>query len=164
MIDLYTFGRAPAAMYLAQLLNDMGDKKMTRKVSRFICENHELINGAVFSHMQDTLSTQNFAKIIELIAEKIETQSAKFEDKHIGHLACNVLMGYIKTQKRRCMTAAKIQTEVNKVTPEGETPPEVSAIPSAISHYSEITHDKVEQLRERSRSYLARKGKINTLY
>lgn len=164
MLDVYTFGRAPAAMYLATLLNERNDKKMTRKISRFISENHDLINNVVFSHYNSTLSTQSFAKIIEMISEKIENQSKKFEDEHLGHLACNVLMGYIKTQKRRCAKASYLQRTINKETPEGESPPEVTAIPTDIKNASELAHDKIEQLREKSRNYLLRKGKINTLY
>jgi hypothetical protein len=161
-LDKNTFGKAPAALYLTMLLNERGDRRLLRKVARTIESHREALNDIVCCHLHtDEMKTATFSKLLFMLDQRIREAVTHINDEHIAHLIVNILVGDIKTQKTRCMKAARLQANVARHTPAGETVPMLKATPAR----GEPTIDeRLATLQEKSRAYLARKGKTNTLY
>lgn len=161
-LDKTTFGRAPAAMYLAQYLNEKGDQALARKAGRMLRSTRELLNDLVASHLlTDELKTKSFATLLEMVLKSVEERAALIPDPHVGHLLVNILTGEIRTFKQRTAKARHLRIAAQRNTPEGQTPPTIKATPFI---GEETREERVEKLQEKSRKYLARKGKPNTLY
>ncbi len=157
-LDKHTFGEAPAAMYLVELLNLRGDKTLTRKVSKCLAESRSLLNEVTRAHLEfDVLSTKTLSKILNMVSENHQVRVRALLSKHdpfIAGLAVNVLEGTVKTWKRRVEKAAKKR---QRFTDDGESVNYMLAVP--------IPGEKTPRdLQFRSAKYLERKGKINTLY
>jgi hypothetical protein len=162
VISLTTFGKSPAAMYLAALLNERNDVMTIRKVGRALHSQRELMNDVLACHYQtDELKTSSFSKLMTLLDHRAREAGKSFKDEHIGHLVVNILVGEIKTMKNRAAAAAILQRKVARRTAEGMTVPQVKAFPP---DNEESEDDRIEKLRLRSKRYLARKGKRDTLY
>ncbi len=161
-MDKTTFGRAPAAMYLATYLDEKGEQALTRKVSRVLRDVRELLNDVVASHLlTDELKPKSFSKLLQLIKDDISWKCANLTDQHAAHLVQNILIGELRTFQKRAAKARTVQTVVQRGTPAGKSVPIVKATPFP----GEPSHDeRIEQLQNKSREYLARKGKVNTLY
>lgn len=159
--DKTTFGRAPAAMYLVLLLNERGDPILARKVGKVLRSTRELVNDVVACHLlTDELKTASFGKLIAMIKDKARASASNLPDPFIAHLVTNILIGEIRTFERRCARAAQLQASVARRTSSGNTVPMLKAVP-----YKEMTDaERIEMLQEKSRKYLTRKGKLNTLY
>jgi len=161
-LDPHTFGSAPAAIYLTLILNKQDEPLVTRKVSRIINESRKLLNDVVDSHYySDHMSTSSFAKLLFIIENNIRESVFILADKHLQDLVINVLVGEIKTYKNRTQRAARIKPCVDRLTPEGQSPMMIKAVPGK---NEQTRAQRVEWLRQKSREYLDRKGKINTLY
>lgn len=160
--DKTTFGRAPAAMYLVTLLNERDDPVLARKVGKILRNTRELLNDVVSCHLlTDQMKTASFGKLINMIKERARSSVSILNDEHIAHLVVNILVGEIRTFERRCQRAAALQVNMARSTPEGNSVPMLKATPMR----NEPSEDeRIEMLQEKSRAYLARKGKRNTLY
>jgi hypothetical protein len=157
-LDKYTFGEAPAAMYLVELLNQRNDKQLTRKVSKALAESRSLLNDVTRAHLEyDVLSTKSLSKILNMVSEYNHTHIREIIGKHdpfIANLTVNVIEGTVKTWKRRVAKASKRRP---RVADDGAVVDYMLAQP--------IPGEKdARQLQFRSAKYLERKGKINTLY
>lgn len=162
MISLTTFGKSPAAMYLAALLCERNDQQLARKVGRALHSQRELMNDIVACHYEtNELKTASFSKLMTLLDHRARETGRTFKDEHIGHLVVNILVGEIKTMKNRAARAAILKRMVARQTEEGLSVPEVKAFPMADEESEEA---RIEKLRQRSKRYLARKGKRDTLY
>ena len=160
-LDSRTFGNAPAAIYLASLLNQKGDALLARKVARILAGSRELIANLSQAHLDaNALSTRSFAKLLTLISNHHRAaiaQGLRGQDPVIANLVVNLLEGGIKTWKQRVQQARQKERNATRNLAEGEAPRPVWAHPLA----REITPEK---LQERSKLKLARKGKPDTLY
>ncbi len=160
--DSTTFGRSPAAMYLTLKLNELGDASLARKVGRVLRETRELLYDVAACHVETPhLRRSSFCKLLNMIRAKAVSSCNGLPDPFIGHLVLNVIIGEVRVYERRCLEAANKQKTLNRKTPEGSTVPEAKAIPSSIE---ETEEERILRLRARSRRYLERKGKVNTLY
>lgn len=158
-IELTTFGKVPAALYLSFILNERQDKVLLRKVSYTIVQVRELLHEITYSHlMTDELSTSSFRKLLSIIENDLPNRTKKIHHQFVEQLVLNILKGEIKQLKHRGIAASKEQREINRKTPSGKTIPEVKA------YVLQNEADRIEMLQERSRQYLASKGKKNTLY
>lgn len=160
-MDAKTFGDAPAAMYLAELLTQRGDQALTRKVSKTLAAARETLNELGDAHLKyDTLSTRTFGRMLSLLSAHNQgdaTKSIAAIDPFIAHLTVNVLEGGVKTWKRRVQEARRKQSHIARQTPAGCSVEDAMAQP--------LDNEKDSRLlQERSARYLARKGKRNTLY
>jgi hypothetical protein len=121
------------------------------------------LNDVVFCHYNsDEMKVKSFGHLIHLIELGIRTEApAQIPNMHIAHLTVNLLIGEIKTMKKR-YTAAMTRRKALLQHPrkDGEPEPLVKALPPN----DEDEAARIELLRDRSRNYLERKGKINTLY
>jgi hypothetical protein len=160
--DKTTFGRAPAAMYLVLLLNERGDAVLARKVGKVLRETRELLHDVVACHLlTDEMKTKSFSKLINMIKDRAKACAAQLPDEFIGHLVTNILIGEIRTFERRCIRAAQLQPNVARATKEGNTIPMLKATPT---NGEPTEEERIAMLQEKSRKYLSRKGKLNTLY
>ena len=160
MLDLNTFGSSPAAIYLTQLLNERGDNSLVRKVTNVLSSQRKLLNCIASAHLvEGVIPTSVFASLITLISDSNRERVKSLEkyDAHISALCLNVLEGSVKTWKRRITEASRQQQHVARATPQGMRVADALALPLD----NEKTH---ALLKERSKRYLARKGKRDTLY
>lgn len=162
-LDKTTYGRAPAALYLVALLNQSNNQILVRKIGRFLDTYRRIINDIVACHYQtDEMKRSTFSSLLDMIDKAMRDNArCTFGDEHLGQLAVNVLAGEIKTLRRRSQAAAVEQRKINRTIPEGETPPEIKAFPMK-SEPSES--ERIALLKAKSKRYLRRKGKIDTLY
>lgn len=155
-----TFGDSPAAMYLTVLLNERGDAALARKVGKILSNQRETLNDLVESHFADTLSIRTLNRQLNLLSKFNQTEAtsaiAKI-DPFIAGLVVNVLEGGIKLWKVRASAAAIKQRSTSKSVPSGTSAPRAYA-------YGIAGEKTDETAKSRSRAYLARKQKINTLY
>lgn len=160
-LDPKTFGEAPAAMYLVELLNQRNNPVLTRKVSRALAGSRELINEIGDAHLKfDVLSTRTLSRLLDMLSnynQTVATASIAKMDPFIAQITVNVLEGSVKTWKRRTQEAVRKFSNIARNTPSGMTVPYVLAAP--------IPNEKdASTLRARSKRYLKSKGKLDTLY
>lgn len=158
-LDLRTFGDSPAAIYLAELLNQKQDAALARKVARVLAQGRELIASVSRAHVDfDALDTKTFARLLPLISEHLQ-QSVRttlaYQDTHVCNLTVNVMEGAVKTWKRRVEHTRRLEKNKAKVN-QGRVEYLLAApVPGEVTP---------EILQARSKRYLARKGKTDTLY
>jgi hypothetical protein len=170
-LDPNTFGTAPAALYLTELLNQRDDQALTRKVTRLLAASRETLNELGEAHLQyDTLSTRAFGRLLTLLSEHNRRDATHAIAAHdspdcaekagsafIAGIVVNVLEGGIKTWKRRVQEARRKQSTIARNTAPGCTVEDAMANP--------LDDEKGPKLlQERSKRYLERKGKRDTLY
>jgi hypothetical protein len=109
MLDKRTFGSTPAAVYLADRLNELNDSQQTHRISSYINNTKKVINEAVDMHVNHGMST----RLLYFIANKIACDVSKTADDMIKgvhgitydqtscNLMANVLRGHVKSIKRR---------------------------------------------------------------
>ncbi len=160
-LDPNTFGDAPAAIYLVELLNKKNDPLLARKTAKILAEGRELIADLARAHLEfDALSTKSLARLIPLISEHFQTKVAeplRAHDAHIANLTINVLEGSLKTWKNRVQHARRKERLIAKELPPGTSKDWIPAKPL-------LEEVNSETLRKRSKEYLARKGKVDSLY
>ncbi len=160
-LDRHTFGDTPAAIYLVEMLNKKNDPLVARKTAKIIAEGREMIADLARAHLDyDALSTKTLARLIPLISEHFHLQAAeplRAHDEHIANLTINILEGSLKTWKNRVQHARRAERTTAKKLLPGASKEWVPAKPLP----SEVN---AEVLRKRSKDYLARKGKTDSLY
>lgn len=160
-MDPKTFGDAPAAMYLVELLNQRKDPILARKVSKVLTSARQTLNELGEAHLvYDTISTATFARLLTLLSEHNQHRAIEpiaKADPFIAHLVVNVLEGGVKMWKRRVQEAQRKQSNIARNTPPGQT---VECVPA-----NPLQGEKdAKVLQERSKRYLARHNKVDTLY
>lgn len=161
-LDKTTFGKTPAALYLTLYLNEKGDRALIRKVGRMLDGFRETINDLICSHLHtDEMKAATFNRLMAMVSDDARVAARRLPDKLAQELVANILVGEIKSWKTRAMHTAHMQRNVQRRTGAGITVPELKVLPR---RGEETDEERVEKLKERSRAYLARKGKKNTLY
>ena len=123
MLDKRTFGNSPAAIFLADKLNALGDQRQTHRVSSFINSTSKMINEAVALHLDHQMSTTMLYFVVNNISRDIAN---KADDMRVGangvvydpivcNLMANVLRGQIKSVKRRLEKVVRIHRQQNRV-------------------------------------------------
>ena len=161
-LEKFTFGKSPAAIYLTLLLNERQHPLLSRKVSRLLCKERELMEDIVACHLlTDELKTRSFSRLLDMVDSRIRAAAAQLPDAFIGNLVTNILIGELKVHKNRVMFAKRQQNRVARATASGVRIPMMKATPLIAEETSE---QKNARLKAKSSAYLARKGKLNTLY
>lgn len=160
-LDLNTFGDTPAAIYLADLLNQKNNPVLARKTAKILAEGREIVADLARAHLEyDALTTKTMAKLIPLLSAYFQTKSAeplRHMDEHVANLTINVLEGNLKTWKNRVQKARRDERALARQLPPGASKQWVPAKPLL----NEVNGDV---LKKRSKKYLERKGKADTLY
>lgn len=159
-LDPHTYGNSPAAMYLTLYLNEQGSESLNRKVGRKLESWRVAIKDVAFSHMHtDEMSPSTFGKLLIILSQAVRESALILPDKLCQELVTNILIGELKTWKTRCISTSRLQRKVKSVY--GKPTPVMRVMPRA---GEETYEERIEKLRERSRKYLERHGKKNTLY
>lgn len=162
MICVNSFGKTPACLYLATLLQERNDPVLARKVGRVLASSRELLNDIVACHYHTSeLKRSSFGTLIGMLETAAREKCEALPDKFIGSLCLNIIVGELRTHKRRLQTAAHTFKKAARSTPEGESVPVVKAFPRPDEETEEA---RVERLKEKSSAYLERHNKRNTLY
>lgn len=159
-LELTTFGNSPAAQYLAQLLNEKQDQKLARKVGKTLSTNRETLNDLEAANSSGYISLRTLNRQIELISSynrSTATAPIAAVDPHLAHLVLNVLEGGVKSMKRRAQIAATNRRNGIRVLPLGAAPQNYPIAGIADVKTAEV-------LQARSKAYLARHNKPDTLY
>ena len=112
MLNKFTFGNTPAAIFLVDRLNQLDNKKFTRKISTILCEFRKIIGELIKAHQDGSLSTHTLSVTVELLHDKIENRRgierligqpcARIFDRTKEHLiACHVFLYDLRVMKNR---------------------------------------------------------------
>lgn len=180
VMALETYGKSPAALYLVNYLNEKNDPILNKKIGRTISMYQSMLSDLVKAHQSGNMSLKNFSRMVNLLSENatddvgslnnfLTSMTSMFQEleetenpipdlNHAWMLALNVIQGNIKTWKRRISDGYSQEKAIKRTTKPGTTIPKVTC---PMESQNEKTP---EQLQEKSRKYLERHGKINTLY
>jgi len=128
MLDLNTFGKTPAAIYLVDRLNFLNDKKLTRKISSKINSTKAIIAEAVNAHEAGLISTHTLSFIAATLRSKVDTswdntnwnnteQIQKQEELPIN-LMKNLLIGELKNIIRKASKVKHLKKRQQKIVSE----------------------------------------------
>ncbi len=180
MLDKHTFGKTPAAIYLADRLNFLNDPKYTRKVSSRIHYVQAIIADAIRASEAGMLSIKTLNFISCRLRLDIENVSADLlhEESYVGsgghempdalsiNLMSNILIGELKSVVRRCREVTllkdKQQKMIGKIVGDARLKNVMTVKPITIGDIKDPT--TAETLIARSRAKLKRRGLPNTLY
>jgi hypothetical protein len=179
MLDKFTFGKTPAAIYLADRLNTLNDPKYSRKISSHIHTIQSLIAELIEAHESGSVSINllNFTSRSLRAQIKVIAQNLYNDPPHTGsgghpvpdvlaiNLMTNVMMGDLKSIDRRAagVTLYKKSQEaiIRHLEKTGVTP---TAAPKKLTIADIKETTTADTLIERSRRKLKRLGLPNTLY
>lgn len=185
MLDLNTFGKTPAALYLADRLNTINNPKHTRKISKIINNTQAIINQSIQANISGILEIYTLNFIVSSLRLKVKNMSDDLmmeegSDKLSVDLMSNILIGELKSISRKTEIVKLLKQEQNQMMNviknsemmEYELDWRVDDISLvkcklekkslSISHV--IDNKTAEHLINKSKNKLARKGKQNTLY
>jgi hypothetical protein len=181
MLDKNTFGKTPAAIYLADRLNLINDPKYSRKLSKMIHNIQATIADAVQAAETGALSIKTLHFISRHLRLDIEdaADNLKQEMLYVGsgghempdllsiNLFENVLKGELKSVFRRASEVRFLKDKqdrvVNKILRDNPEASDTLVIkPITIADVKDPTTP--ESLIKRSREKLKRNGRVNTLY
>lgn len=162
-LDKFTFGKTPAAIYLVNRLNELGDCNINRRISRKLNHYRSLLNDLLNSNETDNLSAHNIAFLCELITKELIENKLYCNDANyifLDNLATNVIIGEIKSIKRR----AKLVRHQEKYDLKNYTNKQLAKNINKLNIND--LKDKINSdfLIERSKKYLSRHNKKDTLY
>ena len=157
-----TFGQSPAALYLTLYLAEKGDKTLVRKVGRTLDGYREAINDVICSHIHtDEMKARTFNRLMGMLSDGAREAAKRLPDKLAQELVTNILVGEVKSWKTRAQHTARLQRNKQRGTPNGVRVEELKVLPRL---GEETDEERIEKLKARSRAYLERRGKKNTLY
>ena len=93
LLDRNTYGAEPCAVYLAIRLNELGDQKLIRKVSRFLSSNNITIRA-----IADIEHTQSRNKLGWLFKNYIQQATKEIFPDHIASVVANVAVTKLKIE------------------------------------------------------------------
>lgn len=107
-LDRYTYGKTPAAIFLADRLNQLGDPVLARKVGKNISTMQSLVAELYKSNIAGTLSAHtigNIAGIYRKQTLEVHDKMVASNDELVINLMTNVMIGDIKRIQRQVMDA-----------------------------------------------------------
>lgn len=106
MIDQNTFGKTPAAKYLARELSRPGNDILVKSVTRRIVSTNTAVNDLVSAYESDELSAKTLANCLRLMREEVAKENSV---NIIDQLRQNVQIGLIKRGIRQSTIARKAE-------------------------------------------------------
>lgn len=103
-----TFGRTPAAMYLARLLNDRNDSNQARSVGKQITATNRAVNELTQCYEAGALSAKTLANVLRLMRSEV-TNGEPLGEPIIDQLRRNIQIGLIKRGIRLSTVARKAE-------------------------------------------------------
>jgi hypothetical protein len=115
MFDINTFGKTPAAHYLARRLIELDNKKLTRSCTVRINAFNTNVAGivsAVGTERMDAKVAANLLRLLREEATKLELTVGAIDPDELSfvdNLVRNVIIGHIKSAMRRITVVRKIE-------------------------------------------------------
>lgn len=107
MLDKFTFGNTPAAIYLVQELNRVNSSKLNRKVSSVLNNQNRLVKEVVGAFESGSLSLHGFGAIMNMLRDRVKNIKTEFENDLVTNLVSNMIAGNIKSILRRSTKVAQ---------------------------------------------------------
>ena len=158
MLDRNTFGKTPACIYLAEHLNSVQNKKLTRKVGCVLQDGRESLNQLYASHEMHNLDVKNYKKFLNFLHADVLIKVEVLNDELVKNLVSNILVGEIRFYNRYLHQAGLFESELQRATPEGVAVPKVQI---CVDNYLSI---EAEELIKLSKERLAQQNKVCTFY
>lgn len=111
-MDINTFGKTPAAMYLVRFLDAIEDESLNRAISRRITSTNNAVRDLLNAYDCQNLSTKTIANCLRLMRQEIVTDvgcHSFTDDTTIDNLRRNVQIGIIKRGLRLCAISRKAE-------------------------------------------------------
>ena len=129
MLNKFTFGNTPAAIFLVDRLNQLDNKKFTRKISTILCEFRKIIGELIKAHQDGSLSTHTLSVTVELLHDKIENtidhlltksgadygDNPDLPDVLAANLTLNIIKGELKSVFRRSRKIHHMEKEQQRL-------------------------------------------------
>lgn len=106
MIDQNTFGKTPAAKYLARELSRPGNDVLIKSVTRRIVSTNTAVNDLVNAYENEQLTAKTLANCLRLMREEVSKENSV---NIIDQLRQNVQIGLIKRGIRQSTIARKAE-------------------------------------------------------
>lgn len=128
MLDKNTFGSTPAAVYLADRLNELNQPRLTTNVTHVLCCTQRILGELVNAHTAGFISSKTIAFLTEKM--RVHTQNTSHDMLHdkehnydptVINLMTNVLCGSFKNVQRRAQQA-NIKNKQSKKLPVEQQP------------------------------------------
>lgn len=166
-LDKYTFGKTPAAIYLAHRLNEINNKKFTRKISSRIAEIRKMIRDMGNAYIADQIDTHTLISFVSFLRLRVSEMAddllfARKEEDVVLYTLCvnlmaNILIGDIKNIIRKTQKICMLEQQYTKLVKYRKS----INIRSMKSVKDDITP---ETLIKKSKQSLARRGLKDSLY
>lgn len=128
-LNKFTFGNTPAAIFLVDRLNQLDNKKFTRKISTILCEFRKIIGELIKAHQAGSVSTHTLSVTVELLHDKIENtidhlltksgadygDNPDLPDVLAANLTLNVIKGELKSVFRRSRKLHQMEKEQQRL-------------------------------------------------
>lgn len=115
MLNKYTFGKTPAAVYLADHINQLSEKENTKilikKIGHLLSTQREILKQLENSNAQGILSTHNLSNIINAMRKGVHFNVG---GELVSNLVTNILVGEMKTVIRKSTQVRLIELHQNK--------------------------------------------------
>jgi hypothetical protein len=128
MLDLNTFGKTPAANYLARRLIELGSKKLSRACTVRVNAFNTNVAGVVSAVASESMDAKVAANLLRLLREEATGINLQVEGVHpdelmfVDNLLRNVIIGHIKSAMRKTSVMRKIENgskDINTITKKG---------------------------------------------
>jgi hypothetical protein len=128
MLDLNTFGKTPAANYLARRLIELDSKKLSRACTVRVNAFNTNVAGVVTAVTTESMETKVAANLLRLLREEATGINLQVEGVHpdelmfVDNLLRNVIIGNIKSAMRKTSVMRKIENgskDINTITKKG---------------------------------------------
>lgn len=159
MLERRTFGGTPAAIYLADRLNEVNSKPLTRYVGSRLVFINQSINELVEAHYQGIISAPTLGRMLGMLRETTKQTYERIHarDPLTANLTNNVMIGQLKNWNRRLASLSIARRNLARELGPGARIPKLIAKPVP----NEPTDDS---LIAKSLAKLKRQGKTSTLY
>lgn len=111
-IDRFTFGKSPAAQYLAHLLNIEKNPYLNKKISSLLIDNNKTILEMQNAFDNKTISLNTFQKFLFLQRNNINFNC---ENEKIQNLVKNLLIAKLKPNLRKSQKLQNIESVQKKL-------------------------------------------------
>lgn len=111
-LDKTTFGKTPAAIYLADYLNKLGKPIVTKRAGKMLTSYRNTLSQLGQANKIGVLNAHNLARVVSSIREHFQVDVG---DELASNLVTNTLVGEMKSLLRKSSEIRKIEMLQNRV-------------------------------------------------
>lgn len=110
-IEKYTFGKTPAAMYLAKYLSDLDSPIVMKRTGKMLTSYRNTLSQLEKANNQGILSAHNLARVVCSMREHFKVDVG---EETASNLVTNILVGHMKALLRKSSEIRKIEMQQDK--------------------------------------------------